>query len=455
MRWVARGMSAQVGGRRVLLDWFVSLRAEGVTTVANLAAGILLARALGAEGKGVVALVTTVGAITAAVLGIRWERACGHFLARDGAALPTVFTSVIAISGLAMAGAGLLGAVARALGGSIPGVSPALEPVIVALVGVQVLYVGIASIFGGLRAFATRSRFLLSYNVVQAVTVTVLYALGARHVGQYLVWGVVVSWATVAVWLASVARHHPRVIGVDGGLVRRMVAFSRLSYFGLLLDLVTVRLDIVLLGFMVSPAAAGVYSVAVSVGARLASIPQIVGYVIFHRGSASELGTGERTAQIFRLAVVAMAVAGLAAAVLTSALVVPVYGPDFAQAAPALWIMIPATGLWGLYRLLTSDVEARGRPGLVSCSSLVANVTIVVLDLLWIPRYGVFGAAWASLIAYAVALALAAVLFCRVTGLGLLEAYRYRASDAGAIRKLAGHVACMAGFGIRQQSVEA
>lgn len=448
-------MNAQVDGRRVLRDWLVSIRAEGLTTVANLAAGILLARALGADGKGAVALATTVGAMTAAVLSFRWERACGHFLARDGAALPTVFTSVLAMSGLAMAGAGLLALLCRKIGWSIPGVPPTLDGVVVALVGAQVLYVGISAIFGGLRAFATRSWFLLSYNVVQALAVALLFFLGARAVGQYLVCGVVAGWVTLAGWLAGLARRHPHGPGFDGALVRRMAAFSRLSYFGLLLDLVTVRLDIILLGFMVSPAAAGVYSVTVSVGARLASIPQIVGYVIFHRGSAKELGAGARTAQIFRLAAAVMTLVGLAAACVTSALVVPVYGPDFAQAAAALWIMIPATGIWGLYRLLTSDVEARGWPGLVSLSSLVANVTIVALDLLWIPRYGIFGAAWASLAAYAVALVLAAFLFCRVTGLGPREAYGYRAGDVGAMRKLVEYVGRSMGLGLRQQSAEA
>jgi O-antigen/teichoic acid export membrane protein len=132
--------------------------------------------------------------------------------------------------------------------------------------------------------------------------------------------------------------------------------------------------------------------------------------------------------------------AGLVVGTIGSALIVPLFGRQFALAVPAMWIMIPAMAVFGLYRLLASDVEGRGRPGLISMSSLLANVTIVGLDLLWIPRFGILGAAWASLIAYCVALAMAAVMFCRVTGLGFLEAYRYRGDDLGAITRILGQV---------------
>jgi O-antigen/teichoic acid export membrane protein len=435
-------MNSQTHGGRVL-------------TAANLAAGVLLARALGADGKGTVALATTTAAMVAAVLGLRWERSCGHFLAREGSALPTVFTSILGISGWAMGAAALLGAIGQGQGWRIPGAPPSLEAAIVALVGAQVLYVGIASIFGGLREFETRSRFLLSFNVAQAASVTMLYAFGAKEAQEYLGWGALVSWLVLVMWLRVIIQEHRRVIAVDLSLLRRMARFSRASYWALLLDLVTVRLDVIFLGYMISPAAAGVYSVAVSVGARLASIPQIIGYVVFHRTSASELGSGLRTAQICRLAAVVMGVVGLLAALLASAVIIPLYGQEFALAIPALWIMVPATGIWGMYRLLTSDIEGRGRPGLVSLSSLAANVTIVGLDLLWIPRYGLIGAAWASLVAYAVALVVAGFLFCRVTGLGVREAYAYRWGDLSTMLKLASEAGRRATVGMRHQSVGA
>jgi O-antigen/teichoic acid export membrane protein len=431
-------MTTTVGGRRVFADWLMSIGAEAVTACANLAAGILLARAVGADGKGVFTVATTVAAMAAAVLGLRWERPAGYFLARDTGTLPLVLSSVAIVAGIAPALAALALAVCprNLLDLLFRGVEPQVLALVVWLVGAYCLYTGIAAIYGGLRDFASRSRFLLAYNVLQALCVASLYVLGVREVFTYLWWCTVTSWSLQLVWLVELARRRRLLPRWDWRLVRRMAAFGSLSYMSLLLDLVTVRLDIILLNSMTSTAAAGVYSVAVAVGARLASIPQIVAYVVFHRTSARELGSGARTAQIFRLAVLALLGVGIVAAVLGSVLIVPLYGVDFAAAVPALWVMIPATGVWGFYRLLGSDLEGRGRPGLVSMSSMMATVTIVALDLAWIPQQGILGAAWASLVAYSVAFAVVAFMFCRVTGLSFRDAYLYRSDDLGALMRI-------------------
>jgi O-antigen/teichoic acid export membrane protein len=432
-------VTTTVGGRRVFTDWLVSIGAEGVTACANLAAGILLARAVGADGKGVFTVATTIAAIAAAVLGLRWERPAGHFLARDTGTLPIVLSSVGLVAGIAMglAAFGLAVCPSQLLGLLFRGVEPQVLALVAWLIGAYCLFAGIAAIYGGLRDFAARSRFLLAYNVLQALCVAILYVLGVREVVTYLWWCTTASWLLELVWLAEFARRRRLLPRWDWRLIRRMAAFGSLSYLSLLLDLVTVRLDIILLNAMASTAAAGVYSVAVAVGARLASIPQIVAYVVFHRTSARELGSGARTAQILRLAALALLGGGIVAGILGSVLIVPLYGPEFAAAVPALWVMIPAMGIWGLYRLLASDVEGRGRPGLVSMSSLVATMTIVALDLAWIPQHGILGAAWASLVAYGVALAAAAFMFCRVTGLSFRDAYLYRSDDLGALLRIA------------------
>jgi O-antigen/teichoic acid export membrane protein len=432
-------LTAKVTGGRVLKDWLVSIGAEVVTAGSNLASGILLARAVGADGKGVFALMMTVSAMAAAVLGLRWERPAGHFLARDRRALPVVLTSIGAVTGIAtgLAALALSLTPAPAVDALLHGLDPSIVALVWWLVGAQCLYVGIAAVYGGLRDFAARSRFLLAYNALQALVVFLLFLSGEARVATYLRWYALTGWAVGIGWLAVLARRDRLVPRLEWELLRRMASFGSRSYLALLLDLVTVRLDLILLNFFSSAAAVGVYSVAVAVGARLASIPQIVAYVVFHRTSARELGSGEWTAQILRAATLVMAGAGLVVALIGAVLIVPLYGAQFRGAVPALWVMVPAMATWGLYRLLASDVEGRGYPGLVAMSSVVASATIVVLDLLWIPRYGIMGAAWASLVAYSVALALAAVTFCRVTGMGFRDAYRYRSTDLGTMARLA------------------
>ena len=426
----------------------MGIGAEVGTVCGNLAAGIFLARAVGADGKGIFTVAMTVAAVASAVLGMRWDRPVGHFLAKESSALPTIVTSVAVVAGVAMGLTGLVLSLGppRLSEILLRGVDRSVVQLVPWLVGAQCVYVGIAALYGGLRDFAGRSRFILTYNVLQGITIGTVYLAGVREVVTYLRWYAATSWMLEMSWLTALGwryRVRPRW---EGRLIRRMAGFGSLSYFALLLDLVTVRLDIIMLNYMSSAAAVGVYSVAVSIGARLASVPQIIGYVVFHRASARELGSGARTAQLLRMAALVITGSGLVVALAGTLLVVPLYGSGFAGAVPALWIMIPAMCVWGLYRLLASDIEGRGRPGLVSMSSLIANATIVTLDVLWIPRYGILGAAWASLIAYVVALAVAALMFCRVTGLRARDAYCYRSDDLGTMSRIATRLARRTGL---------
>ena len=61
------------------------------------------------------------------------------------------------------------------------GVDPAVASLVGWLVGTQCLYVGIAAIYGGLRDFGGRSRFLLAYNIAQAIAVCGLSLLGSAR----------------------------------------------------------------------------------------------------------------------------------------------------------------------------------------------------------------------------------------------------------------------------------
>ena len=58
-------------------------------------------------------------------------------------------------------------------------------------------------------------------------------------------------------------------------------------------------------------------------------------------------------------------------------------------------------------RVLSNDIAGRGRLILNAYGGLAAVATNVVLNLLWIPRYGIVGAAWASTVSYSVSFLMA------------------------------------------------
>jgi O-antigen/teichoic acid export membrane protein len=406
---------------RLLRDSAWTLIAELITGAATLASGILIARATGPEGKGIFALATGFAALGAAVLGLRWERPTGYFLAKNRDALPAIIGSICVFGVFATLGALVLWSCLPnffefAL---LRGVGAWCITLTMLLIGTHFLYTTIPAIYGGLRDFRARSMFVSASAVPLIVPTSVLFLLGEHRVAIYLEFYLLTCAAVYLGWLVALTIKRRVTPRLNVELLRRMVCYGSLSYVSLVMDIVTLRLDVFLINYLISAREVGIYSVAIGISARLAGIPNILSHVVFYRASANEIGNGEITARLLRMTMLMMILCGVVLAVASKVLIVPFYGAAFDRSVAPLLVMIPASIFWGLFRLLASDIEGRGRPGWVSACSLVASVTIIGLDLLWIPRYAVMGAAWASLIAYGIAFAGSVIAFYRLTGVPL------------------------------------
>jgi O-antigen/teichoic acid export membrane protein len=308
--------------------------------------------------------------------------------------------------------------------------SPAgVRGIIWCLIGVQSLSSCLAAIYGGRRLFGLRALFVAGSAIPLVVPSLVLFALGVSTVERYLLWYAGTSAAMTLGWFLTMAVRARIKLRLDGRMLGAMGRYASWAYLSTVLDILTARLDVFLLNHFASAGAVGVYSVAVGLAGRLGVLPNVVGHIVFNRASATEIGAGHTTARLVRLNATLTTVVGIAAALAGTVLVVPLYGSEFGAAVLPFYVMIPSTIFWGLYRLLASDLEGRGLPGLVSVCSGAATICIVVLDVLWIPQHGVMGAAWASFIAYGMALVTVAYAFCRSTGLGLGTAFAPRRSD--------------------------
>lgn len=416
---------------RLVKDSAITFVAEVLTMGSTFVLGVLTARALGTDGKGVYTLAMGAASAGALILGMRWQRPTGHFLARDQSKLGAVVGSNL-----------LMALIATGIGFALWYIYPTLieervlkgvGPVVVgwtmALVGSTFLWQAITALYGGLREFLMRSVFLVVAAVVNLIPTVILFVLGEDRVAVYLGVYAASSTATYGGWLAAMLVRRRCVPSLDSGLMRRMLRYSSLTYVSLLMNMVVLRLDIFILNYLTEQTLVGIYSIAIGLSNQLGTIPTILSVVIFNRASANEIGPGGTTARAVRISLAAMVVAGAMLAVLAVFLIVPVYGSQFAPAIGPVFVMIPATILLGLFRILAADIEGRGKPGRVSLCSLFAAVLTVGLDLWWIPRYAVMGAAWASLVSYGMAFLLIAFMFCRLSDLKLRSLFLLTRAD--------------------------
>jgi len=105
------------------------------------------------------------------------------------------------------------------------------------------------------------------------------------------------------------------------------------------------------------------------------------------------------------------------------------YGEAFTGAVVPLLILLPGVVLVSQVHIFYSDLNGRGKPGATTISALLSLLVTIILDLALIPRYGIIGAAIASLCAYAVEFLVAGSFFISYSGSRWREAIIFRQSD--------------------------
>jgi O-antigen/teichoic acid export membrane protein len=106
---------------------------------------------------------------------------------------------------------------------------------------------------------------------------------------------------------------------------------------------------------------------------------------------------------LFRVLLLVAAAMALPISLLSRPLAELLFGPEFRDTGPVLSVHVwagvfVALGIASSQYLVLEDLVR-----ISAQRTLVGAVLNIVLNLLWIPRYGALGCAWATLISYAVA----------------------------------------------------
>jgi len=159
-----------------------------------------------------------------------------------------------------------------------------------------------------------------------------------------------------------------------------------------------------LLDFYVPPTVVGLYQLASTIGesvkfALSAFEPAWQPFVYSEQRNAEGARTLARVATWAWLAFVA---AGLALAVLGRELLRLLTTPEFHAGAPVIPVIVLAFLLHGVFLLTSIGIGIRKQTGYYPLISTAAAVTNVGVNLALIPRFGMMGAAWATVASYAV-----------------------------------------------------
>lgn len=227
----------------------------------------------------------------------------------------------------------------------------------------------------------------------------------------------VLSFAVPAtLTIRSVSRALPTSDEAAAPPVPEMLRFGIKGLLGSASPLETFRIDQVVVGLFLSPAALGLYVVGVAFTNLPRFVAQSVGMVAYPTVAQRDVTTRHATMWRFFWLAAALAFSIVLAVELALDWLVPaLFGPDFADAVPLARILL-ASGLFlSVRRVLSDGARGAGQPEAGSIAELTAWVSLVPLLIILTPGFGVTGVAWALTISAGVSLA-SLIIILLVTG---------------------------------------
>jgi len=396
----------------------------------SLVAATVTARLLGPAGKGFYSSLVLLAGAFAQVFGAGLGEAAVVLTARGRFSLQTAASATVAyILPLSAAGALLFTLTASLT--LRPGTSDQRTAVLVGGLFVAVMVLDSTALWfllGQERVVWASGLSVLMATVTTGSLVVLMGAVGLQLKGAILASlagaVVVLAGAWVMLRLTRLKLRPRRALGFLRPAARLGVQLQLSS----LLVTLTARVDLVFVYRLAGAAAAGNYSVALTIGAMVGAIPTALAYASFARMAwAEEDDARALTAQLFRMGMITAVFAAAVLALLTPIVVPLAFGTAFRGAVTPTLLLVPAGVLWSGQWILCRAAAARGEARALSTSFAASFVVMVTLDLVLISGSGAVGAAVASLIASGTGFAIS-VLYYRAWGWRLKE-FVPRSSD--------------------------
>ena len=410
---------------------------QAASLVAGAVANVIVARTLGAEGKGVVYLAFLVPQFLASIGGFGLRSAATYFTGRGADVRGLVRRVFLAglLFGLGYVALGFL--LQDLLAATIlDGLEMRWIHLSILLVPVTLLWAFADGVIQGLRRFGLYTGVqTLSLVLRVAGLAGLLILLDGGTAGAMAAYaGATVLPGLLAVGVAlTLARPGGTAVGI-----RELLGYGLRVQLGTVAQRANLSLDVFLINPYLGTAQVGLYSVAVMLAQLAWYVPGAFGQALFPVVSGSRAEEAAETSARLGRMVVLITLPTLAALAAVAPWAVPlVFGEEFRGSLPALYGLMPGILAQGVAMILAQYLAGVGLPQRNSLASLVAlGVNLPALFLL-VPRWGILGAALASSLAYGTQAALVCAFFARRSGRGWSSFLVPRGGD---VREILGRI---------------
>lgn len=415
--------------------------AVATTAMANAAlaaiaivTGVLVARLLGAESRGLLAAAQVVGTLIGALGSLSLGESLVYFVARRVEDPKKILRSAMAFAifptlGLIAAG---IAAMPLLLRGEPDAVTPARA---YCLIGITFVLVGFPVTFmRGQQRYRIWNLCRFIGPVVWLISVVSLTVFDRADVTLLILLFVGGQALFIPVaWRLAMGRDR-KVRPIERSLARPMIRYSTPLFLASLPVALNVRLDQLFLANVVQAEELGKYAVSVTWAAIGLPVISAIGAVLFPRAAASDPAQVATLLARSGRAGVLIALCCSAFSAATAPFLVPLlFGEEFRVSVWVSTSLAGAVGLLGVNGLLEEGLRGVGEPRSVLAAEAAGLAVTIVFLIMLVSSLGILGAAIASVAGYSGVMVIAVRQIRRRMGLSAATLLVPRRDDVRSI----------------------
>ena len=392
-----------MGLARNALETFIT---RGFVAVMSVLITVLVARTLGPDGRGIFATAMAVAAIGVQLGNVGLSSSNIYYASTNHALIRHLVGNSLLIG---VAGSALFCFLVwiifefwpdlAPLQGRILWVALIWVPVGIGLLLMQNLLLGMQQV----RVFNV-VEMLKQGGTLVAIAISLLLGFGTPF-GLFSV-SLLILFVIFVATTGYVMRADGNRPMVSLALAKEHARYGIKAYFATFFAFLVLRIDLLMVQYISGEESTGFYSVAVAITDVLYLAPVALGTVLFPRLSAmqDEEQRWQIVLRAMRWMVLIMSITSFLLMLGSGWVLELLFGEAYLPAMPALLVLLPAVALLGVNTIFMNYFASLGMPMITVISPAVAATVNIPANYFLIPVIGIVGAAWASLISYALML---------------------------------------------------
>jgi O-antigen/teichoic acid export membrane protein len=367
----------------------------------GLVTGVLVARILGPEGRGLYAVAVTLATTGVQLGNLGLHASNTYFVAKD----PTVLPSLVGNTVFVTAFFGITSVALWVVFTTWQGLAPVQGPLLalsLAWIPFGLAYLLFQNILLGINEVRSYNKIELVMQIASVALLALVVFFKIVRVELVFLTGLITILFS-AVWTLSIIRKHlTEKPAVSIVLFKNNLRYGIKAYIAAFLAFLVLRADLLMVKYMLGAEQAGYYSIAVAMADMVYMLPVVIATILFPRLSSMNNITDKwnfSRRAIFSTSLIMALVSG-SAALAAGPVIRILFGNAYDPAVPAFIWLMPGILFMGIQAVAVQFLNSEGFPPAIIAIWALAFLVNIGLNLFAIPAYGIKGASIVSSISY-------------------------------------------------------